>query len=491
MSNSEPIPEPLGSETVDYVAAETNREPQRPRHESNRGLLLGLLALRNGFIDHRTLIASLREWRADVALGRSLGAILNGRGVLDSGRMALLEALVDEHLKQFGDFDKSLAALSPQGSTREALGDPESRDLDAELTFLDAEATHDAKTELYEPPTDSAGRRSRYRILRRLGRGNLGEVFVARDEELNREVALKEIQARHVDSPESRSSFVLEAEITGNLEHPGIVPVHGLCDHADGRPYYVMRLVKGETLKGAIKRFHREGGHAPSPVRRLALRELLNRFLSLCEAIGYVHSRGVIHRDLKPANVMLGPFGETLLIDFGLAKPVGLADGVVRDPEGSLHPTSASGSNQSRPGTIKGTPAFMSPEQADKETAAQVGFPSDVYSLGATLYYLIVGKAPFGGTGLIDAILTKVKQGDFPKPRTLNPGVPLGLEAICLKAMSLRPADRYASPRAMAEDLERWLADEPISVLRDPFLTKLRRTVRRHKLIVVGWPCWP
>src|SRR5262249_46346697 len=157
---------------------------------------------------------------------------------------------------------------------------------------------------------------SRYRALRPLGKGGLGEVFVALDEELNREVALKEIQAQHRGSDDNLARFLLEAEVTGRLEHPGVVPVYGLGRYPDGRPFYAMRLIKGDTLKEAIERFHKADVAGRDPGERsLALRELLRRFIDVCNAVAYAHSKGVLHRDLKPANVMLGPFGETLVID--------------------------------------------------------------------------------------------------------------------------------------------------------------------------------
>ncbi len=165
---------------------------------------------------------------------------------------------------------------------------------------------------------------TRFRILRPHARGGLGEVFVACDEELRREVALKEIQARYADSAESRARFVQEAEVTGGLEHPGIVPVYGLGYYADGRPFYAMRLLKGGSLKEAIDHLHEANGGAGNAVERsVELRKLLRRFFDVCNAMEYAHSRGVLHRDLKPGNIMLGQYGETLIVDWGLAKPFG------------------------------------------------------------------------------------------------------------------------------------------------------------------------
>ena len=172
----------------------------------------------------------------------------------------------------------------------------------------------------------------RFRVLRPHARGGLGAVFVALDAELHREVALKQIVDSHADDPVSRRRFLLEAEITGGLEHPGIVPVYGLGTYADGRPYYAMRFIRGESLKEAIDRFHKDEALKKEPGRRsLELRKLLRRFIDVCNAIDYAHSRGILHRDLKPGNIILGKHGETLVVDWGLAKPLG------REDPGSRH----------------------------------------------------------------------------------------------------------------------------------------------------------
>src|SRR5262249_51987048 len=148
----------------------------------------------------------------------------------------------------------------------------------------------------------------RFRVLRPHAQGGLGEVFVAEDTELHREVALKAIRPSYAHDPQSRTRFVLEAEVTGGLEHPGGVPVYGLGTYSDGQPYYAMRFVRGDSLKEAIRKYHEAEGRGRDPGERaLALRELLGRFVDVCNAVAYAHSRGVLHRDLKPGNVMLGP----------------------------------------------------------------------------------------------------------------------------------------------------------------------------------------
>jgi tRNA A-37 threonylcarbamoyl transferase component Bud32 len=176
-------------------------------------------------------------------------------------------------------------------------------------------------------PLRGAITRTRFRILRLHDQGGLGDIYLARDQELNRDVALKEIQNRFADHPLYRARFQFEAEITGALEHPGIVPVYGLGHHADGRPYYAMRFIKGDSLKEAIAKYHGGAGNGPEPGERgLALRGLLRRFLDVCNAVAYAHSRGVLHRDLKPGNIIVGQYGETLVVDWGLAKVVGRSD---------------------------------------------------------------------------------------------------------------------------------------------------------------------
>jgi serine/threonine protein kinase len=171
------------------------------------------------------------------------------------------------------------------------------------------------------PPPGGAGQR--YQVLRPHAKGGLGEVSVALDRELQREVALKEIRPEYADDPNSRGRFLREAEVTGSLEHPGIVPVYGLGASPDGRPYYAMRFVQGQTLKDAIRHLHEERPDRDPEGSARMLRGLLGRFVAVCNAVAYAHSRGVLHRDLKPANVMLGKFGETLIVDWGLAKAGG------------------------------------------------------------------------------------------------------------------------------------------------------------------------
>ncbi len=327
---------------------------------------------------------------------------------------------------------------------------------------------------------------SRFRVLRPLARGGLGEVMVAEDEELNREVALKQIQAHHADDVESRARFVAEAEFTGKLEHPGIVPVYGLGKYRDGRPYYAMRFIRGDSLKEKIDQFHKADSATRDPgERNLQLRHLLERFVDVCEAIAYAHSRGVLHRDLKPGNIMLGKYGETLVVDWGLAKTIGENEPIPENPD--QRRVTLSGTAAATPtlmGAAVGTPQFMSPEQAAGELD-KLGPASDVYSLGATMYALLTGSVPIIDRDLVN-LLQRVQKGDFPPPRTIKPNIPRALEAMCLKAMALKPADRYPGPKELSADIERWLGDEPVKAFPEPWTARAARFMRKNPAAVAA-----
>jgi tetratricopeptide (TPR) repeat protein len=446
-----------------------------PHAAADRNLLFGILALQMDFISRDALRAAVHAWAESPRT--PLDQVLRAQGALDTDGHAQVEALLP----------RGLAALGALGQVRkdqESTVDPQRQPSLAAVTVdRPAETDQSAGEAATVGTATSSGQR--FRILRPHARGGLGEVFVARDEELHREVALKEIQQRHADQPDSRARFLLEAEITGGLEHPGIVPVYGLGAYPDGRPFYAMRLIRGDSLKDAIQHFHQADVPGRDPGERaVAYRGLLRRFLDMCNAVAYAHGRGVLHRDLKPGNVMLGKYGETLVVDWGLAKAVGRAEGATGAEEGTLRPTAASDSAPTQLGTALGTPAYMSPEQAAGRLD-QLGPASDVYSLGATLYCLLTGRAPFTRADL-GAVLPKVQRGEFPPPRQVKGNVPPALEAICLKAMALRPEERYASPQALADDLEHWLADEPVRAYREPLLARLGRWRRRHRGLVAG-----
>jgi serine/threonine protein kinase/tetratricopeptide (TPR) repeat protein len=450
--------------------------------DPSRDLLVGLLALQTGLIDQGALFAAFAAWTREK--GRSLADHLVALGHLDAARRAAVEAIAHVHVQALGgDVEKSLGVVAVGRSTRESLAQAGGPDVTSTLGHVGSAhpSTRDDVDDPDRTSSVSVGSATsdgqRFRIVRPHAKGGLGAVFVALDAELNREVALKQILDRHADDPISRHRFLLEAEVTGGLEHPGIVPIYGLGSYADGRPYYAMRFIRGDTLKEAIDRHHADGAAGDGDRRSLELRKLLRRFLDVCNAIDYAHSRGVLHRDIKPGNIVVGRHGETLVVDWGLAKATGKGESGA--DERTLVPSSASGSSETLPGSALGTPAYMSPEQARGDLDG-LGPRSDVYSLGATLYCLLTGKPPFEGDDL-GAILRGVQKGDIVPPRKLDPVIDRALEAICLKAMSHRPEDRYGSCRALADDIERWMADEAVVAWKEPWSRKLVRWLMRHR----------
>jgi len=476
--------------------------------DSDREILFGLLAIQLKFVGFESVSRAMASWAA--GRGGSLQKTLINQGTLDEPAGAVVEQAVEHHLAlSQGDPRRSLetfAGLGALAAMREVLERTVKPPFLPELTIAKKDTfsgspvmTGNGDGEPREPVTDLGSEPadrsqgtitfdeistddSNFQILRLLARGGLGEVFVARDGRLNREVALKLIQESQAGDPQSKARFLLEAEITGGLEHPGIVPVYALGESSDGRPFYAMRLVRGETLKERIRKFHAAGSILK---RSLEFRQLLNHYVRVCDIVAYAHSRGVLHRDLKPSNVMLGKFGETLVVDWGLAKSIERTERETHaeQDELTLRPVSGSSVQATMHGTTMGTPQYMSPEQA-KGQLDRVGTASDVYCLGATLYCILTGRPPLAGVSDIGEVLRRVALGDIQSARSLAGYVPSTLDAICHKAMSLHAEDRYSSALALAADVESWMADEPVQGIRESLGRRLGRWERRHRTFI-------
>ena len=324
---------------------------------------------------------------------------------------------------------------------------------------------------------------SRYTLTQVYGEGGLGQVWLATDPALKREIALKRIRPGKAGSRDAQLRLIKEAQITGQLEHPNIIPVYEL-EHADskGRPFYTMKFLRGKTLQEKIQAYHkkRKAGEGDA----LDLVELLNAFIDTCYAIAYAGARGIVHRDLKPQNIMVGDFGEVLVLDWGLAKKVGQPE--EKHEKREIELAAVLDETATHAGGVIGTPAYMAPEQAAGRNES-VDARADVYGLGAVLFCILVGISPHRGNKTKNRIkdtqdlLTRISVGATPSVRDLDPTIPRSLDAICAKAMSHGHLDRYQDARELAKDVQRFIADERVSVVTESWPERAGRWLRKNR----------
>jgi eukaryotic-like serine/threonine-protein kinase len=426
--------------------------------DGDRDLQLLLLALRNRVIDPTRLADAIGAW--DHGSGPGLMAFLAGSGVIAPDDLHRLEAeTVDQ-------------------PTAVQLGDPLLQNTPNQAGYGENTIDSPARGGTWSRagaggspgPAISTGR---YKVVRLHQTGGLGKVWLARDTAVGRDVALKTLRPDRAGSPVTEARFIREARLTGQLEHPSIVPLYDLAGGGP-EPFYVMRFVSGRTMTEAAADYHarRADGRAVP----LDLNTLLDAFVSVCRAVAFAHSRSVLHRDLKGQNIVVGEYGEVFLLDWGLAKPVGAPD----DPSA---PAADDGDvEMTAPGAVVGTAAYMAPEVAAGAAATKA---SDVYGLGAILYALLTGGPPYAGANAAE-VRKKVTTIDPASARAANPSAPAALEAVCRKAMARNPADRYASAEDVATDVRRWLADEPVAAYREPWPARAARWARRRKTMVVA-----
>ena len=515
--------------------------------DNGRNLLFGVMAFQHGALDADRLAETCANWVAEPTL--PLPELLVNRGFLTDEQKTEVEKAVAHELETHGGDSQAALAATVDGRTLGAIRDV-------------AGAMNSIGFQMNPPPPEGARpgglvvvgtlpsgapeSRERYTLTHLHAKGGMGRVWLARDDALGRQIALKDLRPDQTDNTIVCSRFLYEAKITAQLEHPSIVPVYELGQ--GDSPYYTMRFVRGRTLSEAIRAFHKK--LAAGAAGSLDLVELLTAFGAVCHAVAYAHSRGIIHRDLKGQNVVLGDFGEVIVLDWGLAKRVGPdhvegpADGATGPPappplaaddltcaadapdivqlpsppdaatcKGSLAPSangSAHGSNhagsvgqQSSPasssvrrvmresgagpegtmhGQLLGTPAYMAPEQARAQHDL-VDERTDIYGLGAILYEILTGQPPFKAPKAAE-IIRKVCNEAPKEPRQLVPETSAALQAICLKAIHKQPAQRYATATELAQEVQRWLADEPVHAYAEPWPRRVLRWARRHRTLV-------
>ncbi len=403
-------------------------------------------------------------------------------------------------------------------------------------TFPDAGTGQQASTKKpgrSDKPAERKSSEPRYRIEKRIGRGQFGEVYLALDRTLSRNVALKIIRSEWVLDTDARRRFRREAEVIGRLTHPGIIPIYDYGHFTNGEPFYAMKYVEAvESLGSRIRHAYRtaepdETGSEfsiaespntvsptptvevdrsdatrrrrlwrrftsrhdrtpglPIPPDALETRFLLEKFLALISAVAYAHENGIIHRDIKPDHLILGSYGESFLVDWGMAL---VADHTPDSKSDEIETAFGSFSDSAfetvskSPGKFAGTPQYCSPEQA-------LGLPCnracDIYSLGATLYHIMTGRPPRVVGPDRPCLIEAARRNDFDPPRQALPSLDKAIEQVILKAMHSKPQRRYASALELGDDVRRWMADEPVLAWQEPWTCRAWRYVRRHRRVV-------
>ena len=481
---------------------------------AEHNLIFAGLGLQLGIIAKDKVIRAFTEWLFDKA--RPLGEILVHQKAITPEQRKTLESAVEAHIQQEGGEQKALASLNHVKDLESDLDHLADNDLNQsldgavtqrKLLGLDVlfSQSHDSESSSTNKKGSFSGPESkqtdRFERQHFLDSGNLGEVFFAKDTELNRTVVTKYIRPEMSGDSLKQALFHLEGEVTGSLEHPSVVPVYGLGKDTKGRLYYAMRYVRGKKLSRVIAEYHRK----EAGLKQEALTGLLQNFQAVCLAIEYAHSKGVLHCDIKPDNIMIGDYGEVFVVDWGLVVVCGHVKGPSEmhemetlDP-GVIPPykpseLASSGLHEQQGGSrrgVGGTPAYMAPEQFTATMSEDISLvtpKADIYALGSTLYHILTGKAPHlpkeGVKESPDAFYFRITTGMIPTPREKDASIPKLLEQIVLKAMQVEPSDRYGSARELAEDIKRYVSDEPVHAYQESGLEKSRRWIRKNRSLV-------
>lgn len=443
-------------------------------HEDEQGnaeanILVGALAFQRGNIDAQQFQAVCSTWANERSV--PIPQLMVEREWIDDATKSELLLLAERERVKYRDVHVTLGAIANE-QVRDAVRELDDTDLVNTISSLPPTAGHI----LTETVASSNGSGPRYSLTRLHDKGGLGEVWVAHDRELNRDVAFKRLRKRRSSADHIRRRFLKEAQVTGQLGHPNIVPVYELGQDEEHGPFYTMRLVKGETLRDAIAKHHAERRSIKSdPVE---LQRLLNAFINVCNAISYAHSCGVLHRDLKPANVILGGFGEVIVLDWGLAKLA--SDDDTESDTDTVE--SAISVEATATGALLGTPSYMAPEQAagDQECITTL---TDVYGLGAILFEILTGEPPHRSQQDENTkqLLKRIAAGAAPVAVSRGMDVPRALGAICAKAMEKEPSSRYATAQELLDDVQHWMADRPVAAYAEPLGDKVARFTRKHR----------
>ena len=493
----------------------------KSKNNAEQNLIFAGLGLQLGMLSKEQVIRAFTEWLFDKS--KPLSQILLTQKAMAQDKIKTLELAVEGYIQKEGGHEKTLATLhivKDLESNLDHLGD---QDLHATLDIaivqrkqlgLDEQFTKSQLSDVSEKmnpfvsPSEGVTTKDRFERQHFFDAGNLGELYFAKDTELNRTVVVKYIKPERANERLTQALFHLEGEVTGVLEHPSIVPVYGLGKDSKGRLFYAMRYIRGRKLSRVISEYHAIP-KTESGTRKEALVGLLQNFQAACLAIEYAHMKGVLHCDIKPDNIMIGDYGEVFVVDWGLVivygeeavTHTGNEDAFATLEVGQIPPyrpsgTASSGLHQNQGGSrrgVGGTPAYMAPEQLRAtfdEDVTHLDHRADIYALGGVLFQILTGKPPHLSKKIskerMGDFQKRILSGDFPRPRDLNRDIPKPLESIALKALSLKPEKRYGFARELAEDVKRWLADEPVQAFKEGWVDKTQRIARKNRTLVAA-----
>lgn len=450
---------------------------------SDKNLLFALIAYHNGYINMEQFFEAAAVWNGEP--NRELGEILVEKKFLDEVERFNIQGILEDRLRRQDGVDDTLSFIIENGSVPEGKTLPE--DWRGKIdTITNVIRDKNPPNRPNFDTTEANPGIHRYIIRKTLGHGGQGYVWEAIDTELNRRVAIKNIVPSLSSDPLHQELLIDEARKTGKLGHPGVPPVFDIGRDADGKPFFTMQLIRGKKLSESYETLKYESISRSEFVNQI--RPLLRHLIAACNTIEFAFDKeAVIHRDLKPANIMVNRYGETVVMDWGMGKIISDPSQINDDASSVLFipiTHTSSSDEKTSAGTIKGTVNYMSPEQARAEND-KLDHRTDVYGLGAILYWILTGQAPHKRSR--DS-LPDIQKNRFPTPSQARPSlsIPPEIEAICLKAMASEPEDRYQKAGQMAEDLENFIAGEPVVALPDNLPRKTERFLRKHARAVTA-----